>query len=142
MEINRESETWDEWKREHRDPQTARSWLAGHSAETRAQFSAREKFFCYVQWIADQQWREVKICGGAWGGAHGRHSVRRQLLQRGCFLERDVFHLDWSGGAPPEPYFKDDEFTQKWGQNWGIPVYRWEAMGARISPGGDNGCAA
>ena len=25
-------------------------------------------------------------------------------------------------------YFKDDEFTQKWGQNWGIPVYRWNAM--------------
>ncbi|MDQ6656128.1 MAG: 4-alpha-glucanotransferase, partial [Verrucomicrobiota bacterium] len=39
--------------------------------------------------------------------------------------------LDWSGGAPPEPYFKDDEFTQKWGQNWGIPLYNWGAMRAR-----------
>ena len=38
------------------------------------------------------------------------------------------FALDWSGGAPPEPYFKDDEFTQKWGQNWGIPLYRWDVM--------------
>ena len=38
--------------------------------------------------------------------------------------------LDWSGGAPPEPTFKDDAFTQKWGQNWGIPLYRWDAMRA------------
>jgi 4-alpha-glucanotransferase len=76
LEINRESETWDEWRREHRDPQTAHSWLAKQSPEIRAQFSARERFFCYAQWIAD---------GGKWGGAYGRHSLRRQLLQRGCF---------------------------------------------------------
>ena len=44
---------------------------------------------------------------------------------------RNEFALDWSGGAPPEPYFKDDEFTQKWGQNWGIPLYRWDAMRAQ-----------
>src|SRR5207237_7929419 len=44
---------------------------------------------------------------------------------------RDQFAIDWSGGAPPEPYFKDDEFTQQWGQNWGIPLYRWDVMRAR-----------
>jgi 4-alpha-glucanotransferase len=47
------------------------------------------------------------------------------------YSRRDEFALDWSGGAPPEPYFKDDEFTQKWGQNWGIPLYRWDVMRAR-----------
>src|SRR6202022_2928990 len=46
------------------------------------------------------------------------------------FARPAAFALDWSGGAPPEPYFKDDEFTQKWGQNWGIPLYRWELMRA------------
>ncbi|HET9417998.1 MAG TPA: 4-alpha-glucanotransferase, partial [Chthoniobacterales bacterium] len=34
-------------------------------------------------------------------------------------------------GAPPETHFKDDEFTQKWGQNWGIPLYRWDVMRSR-----------
>jgi len=38
----------------------------------------------------------------------------------------DVFDLEWSGGAPPEKAFKDDPFTVKWGQNWGIPNYRWD----------------
>ena len=47
------------------------------------------------------------------------------------YSRRDEFALDWSGGAPPEPYFKDDEFTQKWGQNWGIPLYRWDVMRTR-----------
>ena len=46
------------------------------------------------------------------------------------FARPDEFVLDWCGGAPPEPYFKDDEFTQKWGQNWGIPIYRWDTMRA------------
>ncbi len=44
------------------------------------------------------------------------------------FSRPNEFTLDWSGGAPPESYFKDDEFTQKWGQNWGIPLFRWEVM--------------
>jgi 4-alpha-glucanotransferase len=83
MELNREKETWDEWKREHRHPQTARSWLAEQSAEMRTQFSAREKFFSYVQWIADKQWRE-ELCPRIRRRAHGRCSLRRQLLQRGC----------------------------------------------------------
>src|SRR5437667_33825 len=46
------------------------------------------------------------------------------------FARPDEFMLEWSGGAPPEPHFKDDAFTQKWGQNWGIPLYRWDRMGA------------
>ena len=39
----------------------------------------------------------------------------------------------WIGAAGrlPKPYFKDDPFTQKWGQNWGIPLYRWDVMRGR-----------
>lgn len=43
----------------------------------------------------------------------------------------DLFDLDWSGGAPPETAFKDDPFTVKWGQNWGIPNYRWDELRRR-----------
>jgi 4-alpha-glucanotransferase len=44
------------------------------------------------------------------------------------FFAPEQFHLDWCGGAPPEQIFKDDAFVQKWGQNWGIPLYRWDHM--------------
>jgi 4-alpha-glucanotransferase len=47
------------------------------------------------------------------------------------FARPDEFVLDWFGGAPPEPYFEDDAFTRKWGQNWGIPLYRWDNMRAK-----------
>src|SRR6476659_4418567 len=132
MEINRESETWDELKREHRDPQTAHSWLAEQSPEMRAQFSARERFFCYAQWIADEQWRELRKFAEENGVAlMGDIPFGVSYYSADVFTERNIFHLDWSGGAPPEPYFKDDQFTIKWGQNWGIPVYNWPALRAQ-----------
>src|SRR5437667_7938268 len=131
-EINQESETWDEWKREHRDPQTARSGLAEQSAEMRTQFSAREKFFSYVQWIAHEQWHELRKFAEEHGVAlMGDTPFGVSYYSADVFTERNIFHLDWSGGAPPEPYFKDDAFTIKWGQNWGIPVYNWPAMRAQ-----------
>jgi 4-alpha-glucanotransferase len=43
------------------------------------------------------------------------------------WANRELFDLDWSGGAPPETYFQTDKFTSKWGQNWGIPLYNWSA---------------
>src|SRR5437764_1403370 len=132
MEINRESEMWDEWKREHRDPQTAHSWLAEQSPKMRAQFSARERFFCYAQWIADEQWRELRKFAEENGVAlMGDIPFGVSYYSADVFAERNIFHLDWSGGAPPETYFKDDQFTIKWGQNWGIPVYNWPAMRAQ-----------
>jgi 4-alpha-glucanotransferase len=132
MELNSGSETWDEWRREHREPQTARSWLAEQSTEVRIQFSARERFFCYVQWIADEQWCALKKFAEEHGVAlMGDIPFGVSYYSADVFTERNIFHLDWSGGAPPEPYFKDDKFTIKWGQNWGIPVYNWPAMRAQ-----------
>jgi 4-alpha-glucanotransferase len=43
------------------------------------------------------------------------------------WADQPLFDLDWSGGAPPESHFKGDPFTEKWGQNWGIPLYNWTA---------------
>jgi 4-alpha-glucanotransferase len=132
MELNSESETWDDWKREHRDPQTARPWLAEQPTEMRTQFSGREKFFSYVQWVADEQWRELrKFAEEHRVALMGDVPFGISYYSADVFSERNIFHLDWSGGAPPEPYFKDDKFTIKWGQNWGIPVYNWPAMRAQ-----------
>ena len=44
------------------------------------------------------------------------------------FSQPEIFDLAWSGGAPPEKVFKSDPFTEKWGQNWGIPLYQWDVM--------------
>ena len=131
MEENDGSEAWDRWPEEHRSVAGARDWLQGQSASGQERFAGREQFFRYVQWIAYDQWIEVK------GYADERNVALMGDIPFGVsyysadvFSHRDQFALEWSGGAPPEPYFKDDEFTQKWGQNWGIPLYRWDAMRA------------
>ena len=131
MEQNKGSAAWDQWPPQHQTIESARNWLRDLSQEKQPAVTRRLDFFCYVQWIAHQQWRDVKA-----------HAEQRSVALMGdipfgvSYYSADVFSrpnefmLDWFGGAPPEPYFKDDAFTQKWGQNWGIPLYRWSAMRA------------
>jgi 4-alpha-glucanotransferase len=84
-----------------------------------------------VQWIAHQQWRNIKAHAEQSGVAlMGDIPVGISYYSADVFSRPNEFMLDWFGGAPPEPLFKDDAFTQKWGQNWGIPLYRWDAMRA------------
>lgn len=131
MEENDGAETWDQWPAEHQSIATARRWFELQSAEKRARFAQRQAFFRYVQWVAYAQWREAKQHAEARGVAlMGDIPFGVSYYSADVFARRDEFALEWSGGAPPEPYFKDDAFTQKWGQNWGIPLYNWEAMRA------------
>ena len=132
MEENGNSERWDHWREEHRNTDSAHDWLAAQTAEVRRQFSERESFFKYVQWIAFGQWIAVRTYSEERGVAlMGDVPFGVNYYSADVYSRRDEFALDWSGGAPPEPYFKDDEFTQKWGQNWGIPLYRWDVMRTR-----------
>jgi len=132
MEENGNSETWDQWPEEQRDASSARNWLSAQTAEVRQRFSERKSFFKYVQWVAREQWMAVKSYAEERGvGLMGDIPFGVNYYSADVYSRRDEFALDWSGGAPPEPYFKDDEFTQKWGQNWGIPLYRWDIMRGR-----------
>ena len=132
MEENGNSERWDHWRDEHRTADLARDWLAAQTAEVRRRFLERELFFKYVQWVAFDQWAAMRTYAEERGVAlMGDIPFGVNLYSADVYSRRDEFALEWSGGAPPEPYFKDDEFTQKWGQNWGIPLYRWDVMRAR-----------
>ena len=129
MEENRDSEAWDKWQPTHRTIEKARLWLHDLPQDRQAAFAARQNFFRYVQWVAQEQWHELRAYAAQRGVAvMGDIPFGVSYYSADVFARPDEFVLDWYGGAPPEPYFKDDEFTQKWGQNWGIPLYRWEAM--------------
>jgi len=132
MEENGGRETWDEWRDEHRAPGSARAWLEAQSQEKRDQFGDRARFYRYVQWIAQGQWLAIRSYADKRGVAlMGDIPFGVNLYSADVYSRRGEFAINWSGGAPPEPYFKDDKFTQKWGQNWGIPLYRWDVMRAR-----------
>ena len=129
MEENNDSPAWNRWPVQHQSIQRARTWLHDLPHDQQAAITDRQNFFCYVQWIAHHQWREIKSYAEERGVAlMGDIPFGVSYNSADVFARREEFMLDWSGGAPPEPYFKDDAFTQKWGQNWGIPLYRWSAM--------------
>lgn len=129
MEENDDSPAWNRWPAQHQSAERARNWLRALPPNRQNAIRERQNFFCYVQWIAHQQWREIKSYAEARGVAlMGDIPFGVSFHSADVFARRSEFMLDWSGGAPPEPYFKDDAFTQKWGQNWGIPLYNWDAM--------------
>lgn len=132
MEENGESESWDKWLAEHQEIKSARGWLDRQSPEKKKQFGDRENFFRYVQWIADEQWSAVKSYAKERGVAlMGDIPFGVNYYSADVFARPDEFALDWCGGAPPESHFKENQFTQKWGQNWGFPLFRWDAMRQR-----------
>jgi 4-alpha-glucanotransferase len=132
MELNGGRETWDQWPEKQQRPESAREWLRAQPQERQERFEERTRFFRYVQWIATRQWEGIRAYAEERGVAlMGDIPFGVNLYSADVYSRRDQFAIEWSGGAPPEPYFKDDEFTQKWGQNWGIPLYRWDVMRTR-----------
>jgi 4-alpha-glucanotransferase len=129
MDQNGGLPTWDRWLPEHRLPNTARTWLLAQPEGRRDALTRHQLFFCYVQWIAFTQWQELKSYGSS------RHVYLMGDIPFGVgrysadvWANRTLFDLEWSGGAPPEKVFKVDAFTEKWGQNWGIPNYKWDEL--------------
>jgi 4-alpha-glucanotransferase len=129
MEENDDSAAWNRWPVQHQSIERARTWLHSLPQDRQPALSSRQNFFSYVQWIAHQQWRAIKSYAEERGVAlMGDIPFGVSYYSADVFTRPDEFVLEWCGGAPPEPYFKDDAFTQKWGQNWGIPLYRWDRM--------------
>ena len=129
MERNGNTECWDRWPAEQQTTTLAKAWEAGLATDVREAFRRERRFFAFVQWIAYRQWEALKQEAGEHGvGLMGDIPLGVSYYSADFFTSPEIFETGWYGGAPPEPYFKDDPFTQKWGQNWGIPVYDWKAM--------------
>jgi len=122
---------WDEWPVEHRSAAATRKWLDVAPYKAKIEFERRMRFFCYVQWQAFEQWKAVREYANARGVAlMGDVPFGVSYYSADVFSNPELFDTSWSGGAPPEKVFKSDPFTEKWGQNWGIPLYNWDAMRA------------
>ena len=132
MEDYHDWPTWDEWPLDRQNPKKAWTWFLSLPAERRDEYADRILFCAYVQWIAFDQWMKVK-----------EHATKKRVYLMGdipfgvnryssdVWGNRAIFDLEWSGGCPPEKVFKVDPFTEKWGQNWGIPLYNWDVCRQR-----------
>ncbi len=121
------SEQWDTWPAEVQSLASASKWLWAQSAELRGEIALEVRFFKYVQWLAFTQWRAVRQYASDRGVAlMGDVPFGVNYYSADVWAEPELFNLCWSGGAPPEPAFSDDEFVRRWGQNWGMPLYEWQ----------------
>ncbi len=116
---------WSEWRPEHQTVAAAEAWFA-NSHDHAALEIAREGL-AYIQWVAFNQWRSVRLHAekqkvllmGEMSFGVGRNSVD-------VWSRPDLFDLDWNTGTRPIAYFDTNKDSEKWGQNWGLPPYRWE----------------
>ena len=117
------------WPEEHRNPSAAQEWVTSLTPPRKKSFEDLVRFYSYVQWIAKLQWKTVRAAFDKLGLALvGDIPVGVSLQSADVWRAPGIFDLTRSSGAPPEKIFKSDPFTEKWGQNWGFPLYDWEAM--------------
>ena len=120
---------WEIWPEEHRTIKDAELFFKNLPSAEAKTASQRRKFYAYVQWVAFEQWIALKNHAHAQGVqlmGDIPFGINRQSAD--VWAHPQMFDLHWSGGAPPEPFFKPDKFTEIWGQNWGIPIYNWTEM--------------
>ncbi len=116
---------WPDWRPEHRSFQGATDWLLRHPDRTNLEEIRRG--YAYAQWIAHRQWdgvrshadqRHVMLMGDiSFGVGRGSSDV---------WANPDLFDLDWNLGTRPLTHFDTSRDAEQWGQNWGLPSYRWE----------------
>jgi 4-alpha-glucanotransferase len=125
------NQLWTTWPEQQQSYALAQDWLAAQTEEARHAMQRRLGFYKYVQWQAARQWDAVHRHAGEKGVAlMGDIPFGVSYFSADVWTEKQLFRMEWSGGTPPDHMFDEDEFVRKWGQNWGIPLYDWEAMQA------------
>ena len=105
--------------------------LARRLASESPQASNQKRYQQWLQWLCAREWAMVRAHADARGVLlMGDVPIGISVASSDVFFERYLFDMEWSGGAPAEGNFAEDPFTAKWGQNWGIPLYRWDVMEA------------
>jgi len=123
------SEVTTAWPQEHRSPAAAQDWLEALPAPQKKIFRDLVRYHSYVQWVAKMQWKTVRAaCDKLGVTLMGDIPVGVSVFSADVWNFPEIFDLARSSGAPPEKVFKSDPFTEKWGQNWGFPLYDWQAM--------------
>ena len=133
MELEDHNPNWQDWHQDYQNLDDAKKYIED-SIRVGDRFQAGYwlMYFAWVQWIARSQWKSVADYGRSKGvRLMGDIPIGISAASSDVFADREIFDLEWFGGAPPEEHFKDDPFVQKWGQNWGIPIYDWEKLKER-----------
>lgn len=127
IDENGGTERWDTWPAGQRSFAQAQAWLGVQNSAKRHELEHRLRLVSYVQWVAWEQWRGIHDYAMSNDMAlMGDIPFGVSYYSADVWTRPELFDHIWCGGCPPERVFETDPFTYKWGQNWGIPLYRWE----------------
>jgi 4-alpha-glucanotransferase len=112
-----EERAWTDW------PEPLRTREASALAAAREQLADDLLFRQYLQWVAGDQWGSARDRAGD-VALFGDLPFMVSGDSADVWARQDEFSLDASVGVPP------DAFSET-GQDWGLPVYRWEVLRER-----------
>ena len=107
---------WTEW------PDALRRRDPPAILEVRRELSREVLFNQYLQWLADRQWREARVSAGG-VALFGDLPFMVDGDSADVWARQHQFRLEASLGVPPDAFSAE-------GQDWGMPVYRWEVIAA------------
>jgi 4-alpha-glucanotransferase len=129
LERHDNQEDFSTWNPCTQNADSAKRWLTTLPKHEYLSFEKRRDFFSYVQWIAITQWKKVFAIASSQGVLLiGDIPTGVHVASADVFSKSDLFDIENLGGAPSEKIFQSDPFTMRWGQNWGIPLYKWDSM--------------
>ena len=105
---------WTEW------PEPLRAHGPHALEEVRRELEQEILFQQYMQWLADEQWEGAREAMGD-VRLFGDFPFMVASDSADVWARQDLFRFDRTVGTPP------DAFSET-GQDWGLPVYRWDAM--------------
>lgn len=115
LKIHRHWQSWETWPGHLKNPDI-------HSLVNCCELQEEVEFHIFLQFLCFQQMKQVKS-----------FASKQNILIKGdipilinresadVWLNRELFLMQYSAGAPPDMYSKE-------GQNWGFPLYNWTAM--------------
>ena len=114
LKARHDERAWSEWPKpvRRRDPEALDA--------ARAELADDILYRKYLQWIAGDQWGEARDAAGA-VALFGDLPFMVSGDSADVWARQDEFRIDASVGVPP------DAFSET-GQDWGLPVYRWEVF--------------
>ena len=119
---SRDERPWTAWEPSLRDREPTAVALAARQLEHRRLFHE------YVQWLGAEQWSGARRAAAEVGvRLKGDLPFMVAGDSADVWARQDEFDLGCNVGAPP------DAFNAR-GQDWGLPVYRWDVMEAADFP--------
>jgi 4-alpha-glucanotransferase len=106
--------SWLEW------PEALRTRDESALDDARRELEQEVLFHQYVQWMADERWQAARAAMGE-VRLFGDFPFMVAADSADVWARQHLFRFDATVGTAP------DAFSET-GQNWGLPVYRWDVM--------------